>query len=102
MLIKNSIGSTLDSVGAVGEEDQVAFHINFYYQFGINVISARALTCGELFGKSLNDYGIFDGITSASSKFLASFGVGVGFVDGQISHGLFSTKEPDILLTKWF
>lgn len=55
----------------------------------------RIVGCGELFGKSLNDYSILYGRAFTSSAFLASLGGGLGFVDGSISNGLFSEEEPE-------
>ena len=79
--------------GTVGDNGGVSFLLNPCYQNQNNLWSFRLLFCGELFGKSLNDYGIMYGRVLHSTTLFVSAGAGVALVDGKISHGLFSGEE---------
>ena len=80
----------------VGSVDKGAggANLNAAYQFGENLISARIAGCGKIFGKSVNDYSILYGRAfSSSTTAMTSAGIGLGIVEGTISHGLFSDTE---------
>jgi hypothetical protein len=80
--------------GSVGEEG-VSANLNVNYQIGSNLLSGRIIGCGELFGRTLNDYSFLYNCVLNSSALLISFGGGLGIVTGHISHGLFSDKAPE-------
>jgi hypothetical protein len=73
------------------------FHMGATYQFGRNMLSLRATLNGELFGKTIGDYGLLYGYALASSRILSSFGVGISLVSGSISKGLFSEEEAETI-----
>ena len=83
---------------SVGDDDGV-FHTNISYQWNKNIITIRALSCGEMFGRSLNDYSLLYDRVICSNKILVSIGAGLGVVNGKISHGLFSTEENETIPT---
>lgn len=64
------------------------------YQFNNNVLTLRVAGNGELFGKWMNEYGMLYGVALTEKPTLISLGIGLSTVDGQISHGLFSKKQP--------
>jgi hypothetical protein len=76
-------------------ENAVALSANATYQFGKNLLTLRAAGTGELFGKSIGDNGLLYGLALKQEQVFVSVGVGLAFVEGSISHGLFSTKEPE-------
>ena len=76
-------------------ENAFALNANMTYQFGKNMLTLRAAGMGELFGKSIGDNGLLYGIALRQEQVLFSVGAGLAFVEGSISHGLFSTKEPE-------
>lgn len=80
--------------GSVGEEG-ASVNLTANYQFRGNLLTMRITSCGELFGRSLNDYGIVYGRVLTPSTFLISLGGGLGIVDGEIRYGLLSWREPD-------
>ena len=80
--------------GSVGTH-AFALEANASYQFGKNLITLRSAGTAELFGKSIGDYGLLYGIILKQQPTFVSFGVGLAFVGGSISQGLFSTKEPE-------
>jgi hypothetical protein len=80
--------------GSVGEGGGSGC-LNVNYQFGRNLCSARIIGCGELFGRTLNDYSFLYNHVFNSSALLITFGGGLGIVTGHISHGLFSDKDPE-------
>ena len=86
-----NLGIGPSSVG----EDGGAFSLSGTYQFGKNTLSFRVLSTGEIFGKSLNEYGLLYGRTLKSSSILISAGAGLAMVEGRISHGILSSKELD-------
>jgi hypothetical protein len=75
--------------GSVGE-DGTSVNLNATYQFSKNLLTVRIIGCGEIFGKSLDDYSILYGRVVTSSTILTSFGGGLGIVKGY--HGLFSEE----------
>ena len=79
--------------GSVGEEG-VSVNLSGTYQLDRNLLTVRIVGCGELFGKSLNDYSFLYSRAITTSKILTSVGIGLGMVDGFISQGLF-TDEPE-------
>jgi hypothetical protein len=80
--------------GSVGEEGGSG-NLNVNYQIGRNLLSGRIIGCGELFGRTLNDYSFLYNRVFNSSALLISFGGGLGIVTGHISHGLFSDEDPE-------
>jgi hypothetical protein len=80
--------------GSVGTH-AFALEANSSYQFGKSLITLRSAGTAELFGKSIGDYGLLYGIILKQQPTFVSFGVGLAFVGGSISQGLFSTKEPE-------
>lgn len=80
--------------GSVGEEGG-AITANISYQFGKNLFSLRALGNGELFGKSMSDYGLLYGQSLKQNSLFVSVGAGLALVEGSISHGLFSNQEAE-------
>ena len=82
-------------VGAssVGEDGGGSMNFSTSYQLGKNVFTLRAMGSGELFGEELHDYSLLYGRTFTSSTFLASLSVGLGLVDGQISHVFFRGRK---------
>ena len=76
-------------------ENAAALSANATYQFGKNLLTLRTAGTGELFGKSIGDYGLLYGLTLKQEQVLFSVGVGLAFVEGSISHGLFSSKPPE-------
>ncbi|MBN2354999.1 hypothetical protein JXO59_02740 [candidate division KSB1 bacterium] len=69
-------------------------NLNGTYQNNKNLLTLRLLGGGELFGKSLGDYSVCYGRALTQSTFLLAIGGGIGFVQGEISSGLFSREEP--------
>jgi hypothetical protein len=80
--------------GSVGDES-MAIATNFSYQFGKNLVSLRAAGNIDWFRKSMSDYGILYGRSLNQSSLFVSVGAGLALVEGSISHGLFSNKEPE-------
>ena len=80
--------------GSVGEGGG-SISLNACCQKNRNLFSGRIIGCGELFGRTLNDYGILYNRVFHSSALLMTFGGGLGVVTGHISHGLFSSKDPE-------
>ena len=76
-------------------EDAFALSANATYQFGKNLLTLRAAGTGELFGKSIGDNGLLYGLALEQKRVFISVGAGIAFVEGSISHGLFSTREPE-------
>jgi hypothetical protein len=76
-------------------QNAAALSTNATYQFGKNVVTLRAAGTGELFGKSVGDYGLLYGITLKQEQVFISGGVGLAYVEGTISHGLFSSRPPE-------
>ena len=74
-------------------QNAAALSANATYQSGKNVVTLRAVGTGELFGKSVGDYGLLYGRTLKQEQVFVSVGVGLAVVEGTISHGLFSNKE---------
>lgn len=72
-----------------------ALSANATYQFGNNLLTLRAAGTGELFGKSIGDYGLLYGLPLKQEQVFISIGVGLAFVEGSISHGLFSLIPPE-------
>lgn len=80
--------------GTVGEEGG-AMAANFSYHFDKNLLSLRAVGNGELFGKTMSDYGFLYGRSLQQNSLFVSVGAGLALVEGSISQGLFSTKKPE-------
>ena len=80
--------------GSVGEEG-IAIAANLSYHFDKNLLSLRAVGNGELFGKTMSDYGLLYGRSLKQNSLFVSVGAGLALVEGSISHGLFSNKEPE-------
>jgi hypothetical protein len=83
--------------GSIGEEGGIAINANLSYQFDSNLLSLRTVGNGELFGKSMTDYGVLYGRSLSQNSLFVSVGAGLAMVEGSISHGLFSDEEPEAI-----
>jgi hypothetical protein len=82
-----------------GAEDQdvaesVAGALTATYQVGPNLITARTAVTNELFRDSVYDIGLLYGRVLSDDAVFAAVGMGVAFVDGTRSEGVFGDPKP--------
>ncbi|MCX6175682.1 MAG: hypothetical protein NTZ27_13090 [Ignavibacteriales bacterium] len=87
-----TVGVGLSSIG-YGSSTSFALNANITYQFDRNILSLRVAGGGEVFGKSLIDYGLLYGYSLNSTSFFLSIGAGLAIVFGIKDNGLFNKGE---------
>ncbi len=95
-----NIGLGLGGSQTTTEHNNAAFNAGVSYQFGANLLSARAAVVGEIFGDEFWDFAILYGRSTAAKHAHASISAGLGVVNGTRSRGgIFDPDDEDVPTT---